>query len=241
MQRDKGPVWYAPYPLPSKDSSPAQRQHCEARPSSQWGQGLRNGHRVQSGSRGRQVSLAGLSRAPRSQNKPGLPPMSVLQRRRGVWGQLGSSHLSLPAPSCQVRDWLCIWALGKWPEAWQLPEPMLGHSHLNLVILLSIGKLKGVCLHRAGHGGPAACLGCPPLFIQALPRGPSLGRHLHQLPSSIYLGVVAVVPATTTACSPVPARGRGSRCTRTLSHWVDPRLSHWAQPSGHPIRVASTG
>lgn len=105
----------------------------------------------------------------------GLPPVSVLQRRGGAGGQLASpiDH----GQDLVIRCWLCTWAAsGPCPEPRQGPEPKASHSHLDFVVL-SISKLEGVCLHCAGHGGPAACLGCSPLFIQALPRSPSLGKY----------------------------------------------------------------
>lgn len=129
-----------------------------------WGVSLRNGpgSRV-AGGLGR-AAQQGPREHPGPRTSPvssDLPPVSVLQRRGGAWGQLGSP--------IRVRGWC--------PEPWEGPEPMASQSHLDLIVLLGIGKLKGVCLHCAGHGGPAACPGCPPLFVQALPRSPSLGQH----------------------------------------------------------------
>lgn len=187
----------------------------------------------------------GWARQPsRNENKPGLlwPPSHVCPAEgwRG-WGATAFSHRSWAGPSYQVLPLHlgCSWQC---PESRQGPEPMAGHSHFDFIVLLSISKLEGVCLHCAGHWGPAACLGCAPLFIQALPRSPSLGQHSPQLLApGISPSVVAAALVVPPACSPVPARGHASRCTGILFHWAGPHLSHWAQPSGYPIGAVSTG
>jgi len=230
-------------PPPARTVFPAQKLHCEPGPSNQggWhrvGGGPKEWPWVQSGRGAGQGSPAG----PRtSLVSSGLPPMSVLQRCGGAGGQLRSplDH----GQDLVIRCWLCIWAVpGRCPEPRQGPEPVAGHSHFDFIVLLSISKLEGVCLHCAGHRGPAACLGCTPLFIQALPRSPSLGQHPPQLLApGIYPSVVAAALVVPPACSPVPARGHVSRCTGILFHWAGPHLSHWAQLSGYPIGVVSTG
>lgn len=162
---------------------------------------------------------------------PGLPPMSVQQRCGGV------CHWQDPA----ARGWGCTWApRRRCPEAGQGSQPVPSQSHLDLVVFLSISKLEGVGLHCAGHGGPAACLGCPPLFVQAPPGGPSLGQRPHPLARSIHLSVVAAALAATRDSSPVPAGALTSRHTGALSHCTGPCLGHWAQPGGYPIGAAST-
>lgn len=120
---------------------------------------------------------------PRPQTKPSLlwlPSQSVLQRRGGIWGQLRFSHVigrtQLLSGEVLALHRGCSWVVLK---ARQGPEPMPSHLHLDLIILVNINKPKGVCLHCAGHRGPAACLGCPLLFIHTFPRSPTLGRHLH--------------------------------------------------------------
>lgn len=182
-----------------------------------------NGYWVQSGSGarvgrgeevGRQVSPAGPRKTLGAWNKLGL-----LWLPSHVWPAEVRRDLG---PAWQVRGWLCTWAVHR-----QCPEPVPSGSHLDLIILLSISELEGVGLHRAGHGGPAACLGCPPLVVQALPRGLGLGQHPHWLPPSIHLRVVAAAAlAATPACSPAPARGHVSRCWGMLSYWTGPGLSH---------------
>lgn len=229
-----------PIPHPARTACPAQRRHCKAGPSSQWGRGRRNGHWVQSGSGGSRSVRQGPRGTARSQNKPGLPPMSVRQRRGGFGGNLGSPTYHCRTQLSGEGQALPLGSSRAVPEAGQGPGPVPSGSHLDLVVL-GIGKLEGVCLHRAGHRGPAACLGRPPLFIQALPRGPALRQHLHQLPPSIHLSIVAAAPAATPACSPVPARGHVSRCAGTLSHQAGLCLSHWAQPSAYPVGAPSTG
>lgn len=55
----------------------------------------RNGHWVQNGSGGRQISPAGLMGIPGSQNKPGLwPPSHVCPAE--VWRGLGTTWVLLP-------------------------------------------------------------------------------------------------------------------------------------------------
>lgn len=229
-------------PPTSKDSFPTQRRLCEAGPPAGGGGagGRATGSRAALG--GKQVSPAGSSGTPSSQHQPGLPPMSVQQRRGAFGGRVGSPSL-ISRTQVSGEGELCTWALqgSEWPEAGRGPEPTLSCSHLDLIVLLSVGELEGVGLHRAGHRGPAAGLGCPPLFIQALPRGPPLGQHLHQLLPGIHLSVVAAAPAATPAASPVPARAHVSRCPGTASHGAGPRLSRWAKPSSYPIGAASTG
>lgn len=111
-------------------------------PEWQWGKGWA-GEEVE-----RQVSPAGPRKTLGAWNKLGLlwPPSHVWPAE--VRRDLG--------PAWQVRGWLCTWAVHR-----QCPEPVPSGSHLDLIILLSISELEGVGLHRAGHGGPAACLGCP--------------------------------------------------------------------------------
>lgn len=161
---------------------------------------------------------------------------------RGVEGpgdNLGSPVCRWQDPA--ARGWGCIWAPRRQcPEADRGSQPVPSQSHLYLVVLLSISKLEGVGLHCAGHGGPAACLGCPPLFIQTPPGGPSLGQRPQPLTPSIHLSVVAVALAATRDSSPVPAGALVSRRTGALFHRTGPRLSHWAQPGGYPIEAAST-
>lgn len=161
-------------PTPIQQGQLSQHKGCTVRPgppASGGGtevgcQGMATGSRMAVGG-GRSVLQGSWeSRGPRTSLVSGLPPMSVLQRCGGVWGQLGFSCLLSAGPSCQVRGWLCTWAvLRQCPEAGKGPGTMPSHSHLDLIILLSISKLEGVGLHRAGHRGPATCLGCPPLFI----------------------------------------------------------------------------
>lgn len=180
-ERRQRPCVVCSPPPPERTAFPAQRLYCEVGLSSQWGwqrvggepkewpwvqSGKGLGNAAQQGPRehpGPRTSLVSSS----------LPPMSVLQRRGGAWGQLGSPIYR--GQDLAIRCWLCT-VHGQCPEPWQGPEPTASWSHLDFIVLLSISKLKGVCLHRAGHGGPAARLGCPPLFVQALPRSPSLGQ-----------------------------------------------------------------
>lgn len=240
-------------PTPTQQGQLSQHKGCTVRRGPPaggdglgWRVGPSNGYWVQSGSGGRQGGPARPMGTRRSQDKPGLlwPPSHVCPA--GVWRGLGTtwvfSHLSLAGPSCQVRGWLCTRGVHRrCPEAGWGPEPMPSRSHLDLVILLSFSKLEGVGLHRAGHGGPAACLRWPPPFVQALPRGPSLGQRLDQLAPSTHLSVVAAALAATTACSPVPAGAHASRRTGTLPYWAGPRLGRRAQPQGYPIGALSTG
>lgn len=232
---------------PARTASPAQRLLCEVAPSSWWGW-----HRVgggptewplgpegQWGEAGQPGEVHGNTQVP---EQAWSPPASLLclscRGAEGFGGDLGFP-MSSAGPSREVRHWLCTWALrGLCPEAGQRPEPMAGHSHLDFVVLLSIGKLEGVCLHCAGHGGPAACPGGSPLVIHALPRGPSLGQHPHQLLPSIRHSVVVAAPP---ACSPLPAGSHVSRWEGTFSYRAGPPLSQRAQPSGYPIGAVSTG
>lgn len=140
----------------------------------------------------------------------------IMSSRSQLWWQ----GWSVPGPPRGAQGWH------------RVPSPCPGHSHLDLVILLSVCKLEGVGLDCAGHGGPAACPGSPPLLLQALPGALSLGQHPRQLPPGIYLRVVAAAPP---ASSPSPAEGCVGRHAGTLSQWVGPHLSHWAQLSSYPI------
>lgn len=230
-----------PTPHPARTASPAQRPHCEAGPPASGGGagGMATGPEWQRG--GSRSARQG----PRNTQVPeqAWPSSHVCPAEAWrVWGNLGSPSI-IGRTQVSGKGELCAWGLpgSEWSEAGRGPEPTLSCSHLDLVVLLGIGEREGVCLHRAGHRGPTACLGCPPLLIQTLPRGPALGQHLHQLLPSIHLSVVAAAPAATPAGSPVPARGHVSRYSGTLSQGAGPRLSHWAKPSSYPIGAASTG
>lgn len=122
MGRDKGPVCFLP-PAPQKGQLPQHKgSTVRLGPPASGGRVEGSlGPEWQSGEAGQSAGPWG---TPRSQNKPGLPPVSVLQRNGRVWGQLGFSHLLLAGPSCQVRGQLCIWALhGRWPKAGRVLSP----------------------------------------------------------------------------------------------------------------------
>lgn len=237
-------MWYAPRCPPCHPQQGQFFQHkgCTVRlgpPQAAGGGrgvgvGLRNGR----GSRVAGGAGRGSPAGPRtSLVSSGLPPSSVLQRCGGAWGRLGS-----PINHGETQLSGAGSAPGLFPGGALGPGRILS-SHLDFIVLLGISKLEGVCLHCAGHGGPAGCLGSPPLFVQALPRSPSLGKHLPGLWPGIYLSVVvAALPVPVPpACSPVPARGHVSRCTGILFHRAGPHLSCWAQPSSYPIGAVSTG
>lgn len=52
---------------------------------------------------------------------------------------------------------------------------MASPLHLDLVIFLSISKLKGIDLHRGGHRSPDTGWRRAPVFIQTLPGAMNLG------------------------------------------------------------------
>lgn len=100
-----------PPPPPARTVFPAQKLHCEAGPSNQWGWhrvggGPKEWLWVQSGKGAGQGSPAGMRT---SLVSSGLPPMSVLQRGGGAGGQLRSpiDH----GQGLVIRCCLCTWAV----------------------------------------------------------------------------------------------------------------------------------
>lgn len=225
---DRGPVWYVPSPHQHKGRPvrlALQPVGAGARP--------RHGHRVRSGSGGGRSARRG----PRT-------PVSV-QQRRGGWGATSGLPPASAGPGGSGRGERAL-HLGPSRAGCGLRlggvlSPRSAAHTLTSSSSSASANSKVFACTVLGTGGPRARLGCTPLFIQALPRGPALGQHLHQLPPSIHLRVVAAAPAAAPAGSPGPAGGRVSRRTGTPSLGGGPRLGHGARPSSYPIGAASTG